>query len=142
MSWPLQDHANAVLALLAADVLLVTYDGRVPDPPAVPVQQYVLVYMSASTPDGAIAPDKVRLSNDSDVIDLSIVCHCVGGDAVAARAISGRVRALLLNVRPVIAGRVCMPIRWREGQPAQRDETTGRLVMDQVDVYGLVTVPG
>lgn len=142
MSWPIQDHANAVLALLAADGLLTTYDGRVPDPPAVPAKQYVLVYMSASTPDGTAEPDKVPLSGDSDVLDLSIVCHCVGGDATAARAISGRVRALLLNVRVVISGRACFPIRWREGQPPQRDETTGRLVMDQVDVYGLKTVPG
>jgi hypothetical protein len=41
-----------------------------------------------------------------------------------------------------VAGRTCYPIRWREGQPAARDEDTGALYVDQVDVYGFTSVPG
>ena len=142
MTWPIQDHANAVLALLRAapgSPALTVYDGVVPKSPDT---QYVVVYAYVGTPDGETAPDKVPLTFNSDVIDLRIYCHCVGGDASAARAVSGRVRAALLNVTPTIVGRTCWPIRWREGQPPQRNEETLTVVMDQVDVYGLVTVPG
>ena len=141
MSWPIQDHADWVLARLNADAQLTVCDGLVPkgtNPP------YVLVYLMVQTPDGLAAPDKVPLSNDSDVVDLSIYCHCVGAGVNAARnarAVSGRVRAQLLNVLPVLAGRVCWPLRWRESQPPQRDEELLTPVVDLVDVYGLVSKP-
>jgi hypothetical protein len=139
VSWPIQDHADWVIARLKGDATLAVYDGEVPDAPA---KNYVLVYLYVQTPDGLAAPDKVRLSGDSDVIDLWIYCHCVGPTPVSARAMSGRVRARLLNARPVIAGRTCFPVRWREGQPPQRnEEIPGATVMDQVDVYGLMSVP-
>jgi hypothetical protein len=140
VSWPIQDHADVFLALLAADPLLTTYDGAIPKP-GPPAEQYALVYFYVETPDGLVAPDKVRLSGDSDVVESRAYVHCVGGTAASARAISGRVRARVLNVRPVVTNRVCFPIRWREGQPPRRDEETGRLVMDQVDVYGWSSVP-
>jgi hypothetical protein len=137
-----QAHANAVLALLDADnapPALVVYDGVVPDGGTAP---YVLVYMYLMTPDGLAAPDAVPLTFDSDVVDWWIYCHCVGGNAAAARSVSDRVRVALLNVTPTIAGRSCFPIRWREGQPPQRSEETLQTVFDQVDVYGLRSVPG
>ncbi len=137
----IQDHANAVLALLDADNVnpaLVVYDGVVPDGGSTP---YVLVYFYVATLDGPAAPDKVPLTLNSDVIELWIYCHCVGGSAAAARAVSARARAALLNVTPTIAGRTCFPIRWRQSQPPQRSEETLQLSMDQVDVYGLVTLP-
>lgn len=134
-------HANAVLGLLNASVPATTgvYDGEVPDAPK---KQYLLVYMYLMTPDGLAAPDAVSLNFDSDVVDLWVYCHCVGEDAVAARAISAQARTALLNVTPVVTGRTCFPIRWREGQPPRRDEETGALVMDQVDVYAFRSVPG
>ncbi len=141
MSHAIQDHADAFLGLLRADAVLTTYDGAIPTAPATPARQYALVYFYIETPDGLIAPDKVRLSSDSDVIDARAYVHCVGPDAVAARAISGRVRTAVLNRRLTIPGRVCFPIRWREGSPPRRDEDTGRLVMDQADVYGFTSVP-
>lgn len=142
MSWPIQDHANWVLARLGADPELTVLDGVVPQGAVPP---YVLVYFLIQTPDGLAAPDKVRLSGDSDVIELWIYAHCVGGGPNAAsnsRAVAGRVRKQLLNVRPVIAGRLCFPVRWREGQPPQRnEEIPGQVVTDLVDVYGLTTTP-
>lgn len=136
----IQAHANAVLGLLTASVPATTgvYDGEVPDAPK---KQYLLVYMYLMTPDGLAAPDAVSLNFDSDVVDLWVYCHCVGEDAIAARAISAQARTALLNVTPVVTGRTCFPIRWREGQPPRRDEETGALVMDQVDVYGFRSVP-
>lgn len=137
-----QAHAAAFLALLDADntaPALVVHDGRVPDAGAPP---YVLVYVTASTPDAVQAPALVDLTMNSDVIEARAYCHSVGGNAQAARAVAGRVRAALLNVTPAVAGRVCWPIRYDDGQAPQRDESTGVLVMDQVDVYCLLSVPG
>ena len=137
----ISDHAAAVLGLLDADnasPALVVLDGAVTGTQPLP---YVLVYLMLQTPDGLAAPDKVNLNFDSDVVDLWVYCHCVGGNAAAARSVSARVRTALLNVTPTITNRVCFPIRFREGDPPQRDESTGPLVMDQVDVYGLVSVP-
>lgn len=142
MSWPIQAHADAFLALLLADGQLTTYDGAVPAPPAVPAKQYALVYLYVETPDGQAEPDKVKLTMNSDVIRLRAYVHCVGETASAARAISGRVRNLALNVTPAVAQRTCFPIRWLEGSPPQRNEETLRLVMDQTDVYGWTSVPG
>lgn len=141
MSWPIQDHATAVLALLRADSGLTVYDGQVPKGAATP---YLKVDLLVQTPDGLTAPDKVPFSGDSDVIDMWIYCHCIGGGTNAAsnaRAVSGRVRAALLNVKPALAGRIVFPIRWREGQPPQPNEETLVPVVDLVDVYGLVTKP-
>ena len=59
----------------------------------------------------------------------------------AARGIQGRVQELLLDVVPVVTGRTCLPIRWMDGQVADRDEETLRSVFDQVDVYGWSSVP-
>jgi hypothetical protein len=138
----IQAHANAVLGLLVPPAVPATtgvYDGEVPDAPKA---QYLLVYMFLQTPDGLAAPDAVPLTFDSDVVDFWIYLHCVGGDAIAARAMSAQGRAALLNVTPVIANRACFPIRWREGNPPRRDEETGPLIMDQVDVYSFRSVPG
>jgi hypothetical protein len=113
-------------------------DGAVPNGALPP---YLLVYMYLETPDGLQAPDAVPLSFDSDVVDFWIYCHCVGADAVAARAVSAQARVALLNQTLTIANRACFPIRWRQGTPPRRDEETGPLVMDQVDVYGFRSVP-
>lgn len=137
-----QAHAQAFLDLLDADntpPALVVLDGKVPDGQSLP---YVLVYFYIATPDGLVAPDKVGLDFDSDVVELWAYCHNVGGNAMAARIEAGRTRAAVLNRTPVVAGRSCFPIRWREGQPAARDEDTGALYIDQVDVYGFTSVPG
>ena len=147
MSWPIQDHFDAFVALLSAapggPPVLAVYDGLVPDGVSAP---YALVYFSIMTPDGLAAPDAVSLHADSDVIDARAIVHSVGGDPQAqraARAVAGRVRAAVLNVRLTIAGRSCAPIRWVDGQPPQRnEEIPGAAVFDQVDVYGWRSLPG
>lgn len=136
-----QAHANAVLGLLVPPNVPATtavLDGAVP---AGTVRPYLLVYMFLMTPDGLQAPDAVSLNFDSDVIDFFIHCHCVGADAVGARAVSDQARLALLNVTLLIASRECFPIRQRESSPPQRDEETGPLAMDQVDKYSFRSVP-
>lgn len=138
----LQAHVQAFLDLLDADngpPPLAWLDGLVPVGQLPP---YVVVHFTLWTPDAELAPDKVALGFDSDVIDLRAYCHCVGGNAVAARVVAGRVRTAVLNVTPTVAGRSCFPIRWKDGQPPTRDETTGATVMDLVDIYGFTSVPG
>jgi hypothetical protein len=55
--------------------------------------------------------------------------------------VSWKVRAALLNVKPVVANRVCHPIRQVDDVPPVKDESTGILIMDLADVYRLRSVP-
>jgi hypothetical protein len=135
----IQAHANAVLNLLRADALLTVYDSQVPS--GAP-DHYALVYTYRQLAGGLIAPDKTSLVGDSSTVDMRFYIHCVGADAVAARAVQGRVENALSDVTPSVAGRACFPIRWVEGTQADRDEETLAAVFDNVDVYSLVTVPG
>lgn len=135
-------HAQAFLGLLDADNSpppLVVLDGAVPSGQNPP---YVLVYMTVQTVGATTAADSTDLTMDSSRVVLTGYCHCVGGSSLASRYVATRVETALLNVRPTISGRACFPIRHEESQPPRRDETTGVLVMDLVDVYRLESVPG
>lgn len=129
----IQAHADAGLTLLRADLQLAVFDGKVdkgaPD-------HYVLVYTYRELPTGLAAPDKVKLTGKSTVVDMRFYCHCVGPTVMSARGIAARVEDLLLDVIPIVASRTCLPIRWIEGQPPARNEETLKSVFDQVDVYG------
>lgn len=136
-----QEHATAILGLLAdappVSPALVVYDGKSPDNPANLAPEYVLIYMYTTRPDGS------ALTNTSDRAVTHAICHCVGGDAIAARAVAGRVAAALLDVRPLIAGRTCFPIRDDGTQPPRRDESIpGTVFMNQQCMYRLESVPG
>ncbi|QLQ37989.1 hypothetical protein [Micromonospora robiginosa] len=136
-------HADAVLALLAAAPgtgPLAVYDGAVPEdatgrskPPP-----YALVYFADADPE---EPDSRPLSGRPARYVLRAYVHSVGLTASASRSVGERVRAALLNVRPTVAGRQCWPIRREDGQPPQRDDSTGSPVMDRVDVYRLESEP-
>jgi hypothetical protein len=129
VTWPVQDLADAFLALLATapggPQALAVYDGAVPDGPA---PAYAVPVTLAST-----------------VIDALAYVHCVGAEpqaARAARAVAGRVRAAVLDQVLTVPNRQCFPIRWDSGQPPVRNELTGLVVFDQVDVYRVRSVPG
>lgn len=144
----IQAHAQAVLDLLDADntaPALVVLDGFVPKDPATQKSippPYVLLYFTVSSPTATDAPDSTDLTFDQRRVVLEAYCHSVGGNAAAARAVATRVRNALLNVKPTITGRTCAPIRHVDNQPPQRDETTGTLVFDQIDIYRFQSVPG
>ncbi len=133
-------HAQAFLTLLAAAAgtpALVVYDGAVPSSPTTPTPPYVVAYFTATTPDEAA----VGMEAVPDWVDCYAYLHCVGGNASASRAVAGRVRATLLGAQPTVAGRDCTRIRNPESRPPQRDESTGRLVFDLVDVYRFRSLP-
>lgn len=135
----IDEHAAAVLALLDADntsPALVVLDGKVPNGTLPP---YVLVYVADSDPELA---DSTPLTGRSERYVMRAYCHSVGGNGQAARMVADRVRAALLDVVPTVAGRNCFPIRREDGQPPQRDESTGTTVIDKVDVYRLESLPG
>jgi hypothetical protein len=132
-----QLHADAVLGLLEVALTnptLTVYDGLVPEI-EVP-QLYVLVYFNTSR------PKMTSLKSISDHAATLAILHCVGPNAMAARAVAGRVAAALLDVVPTIPGRVCWPVRDDGTLPPRRDETTGVPVMDQIVNYRLESVPG
>ena len=134
-----QLHANAGLNFLIADPGLVVFDGKVPDP--TPNPPYLLAYITVSWPARETGAANA-LDGLSVTITTELNLHCVGLSAAAARAVAMRARVALLNKRPTIAGRNCGLIVQEDVQPPQRDETTGRLVMDQVLIFSFTSVPG
>lgn len=131
----IQDHVDAVLAL-PKPAALVVLDGEVPKGQLPP---YVLLYFADGNPR---LPSAQPLTGASIRYLLRIYAHCVGGDQKASRAVSQMARTWLLDVIPTMVGRTCFPIRAEDGQPTQRDETTGVVVQDKVDVYRLESIPG
>ena len=134
----IREHADAILALLRAapgTAPLVVLDGYVPTGTTSP---YVLVYFADNDPEDA----ESRSAEDGPGrYVVWAYCHSVGGNADAARKVGDRVRSALLGAVPAVAGRSCFPIRREDGRPPERDESTGVLVMDKVDVYRLASEP-
>ena len=134
----IREHADAILALLRAapgTAPLVVLDGYVPTGTTSP---YVLVYFADNDPEDA----ESRSAEDGPGrYVVWAYCHSVGGNADAARKVGDRVRTALLGAVPAVAGRSCFPIRREDGGPPDRDESTGVLVMDKVDVYRLASEP-
>jgi hypothetical protein len=133
-----QQHADAILGLLRTALVnpvLPVHDGEVPKEPETPELPYVLVYLYTTRPDGT------SLKNESDRAVTQAILHCAGANAVAARAVAGRVADAILDVKPTIPGRVCWPIRDDGSLPPDRDDTTGHPVMDQIVNYRLESVP-
>lgn len=136
-----QALANVGLDLLRADADLTVYDGVVPadiltmNPPP----PYVLVYVDLTQPD-----DDLSGANGLDGAfhhrTVAWYCHCVGADAVAARAVGQRVRTALVGAQPAVAGVAPESvglIREIDSAPAARNETLGRAVLDAVRVFEL-----
>ena len=132
----INEHAAAVLALLDADngpPPLVWFDGAVPQGITPP---YVVAYFA----DGDLRTS-TPLSGESKRFMMRIYLHCVGGNQAASRVVADRGRTALLDVVPVVAGRTCFPIRREDGQPPDRDEAIGGLILSKVDVYRLESIP-
>lgn len=137
-----EEHAQAGLLLLRANPALGpnrVFDGKVPDP--TPTPPYVVVYSVVEWPSGDVGIAN-SLDHFSVTCRTTYYCHCVGLTAAAARAMGMQVRSSLLDVRPVVAGRVCNLIEQTETVPPQRDESTGKLVMDAIGVYSFASAPG
>jgi hypothetical protein len=128
-----EQHAQVGLLALDANPNLTVFDGKVPDGTDPP---YVLVYAQVSWPREGVG---TSLLEQQVTVTTTYICHCVGLTPSAARAVAMQVRSSLLNLRPVIEGRNCGPIKQDDVMPPSRDETTGKLVMDQVATYSFTS---
>ena len=129
------EHAAAMIALLEADTDLKVLDGKVPKGTVAP---YVLVYFASSDPEEV---ESRPMTGRSERHVARAYAHCVGTTAASSRVVANRVRTAWLDVKPTITGRQCQPIRREEGVQGERDETTGALSLDLVEVYRLESVP-
>lgn len=129
----IDEHAQAMLNLLDVAITRPVFDGKVTDGTD-PNAGYVLVYFDDADPEWDFEANAWRFRTTA-------IVHSVGGNAQAARQIGDMVRSALIAVRPVIADRSCFPIRREDGQPPQRDETTGGTVFDKIDQYVLESLP-
>jgi hypothetical protein len=127
-----QTLAHVVLNLLATDAALKVFDGEVPSNPT-PIPPYVVVYTTMGHP----ANDQDNsLDGLSRVRTARWYLHCIGRTPEAARAVAQRVRSVLLDVRPVVAGMQCGMLREQTDPPAPtRDESTGDAVFDALVIY-------
>lgn len=130
----IDEHAAALLGLLTGAGLTV-FDDEVPADLDVDSTPYVKPYFDSSDPESTKEAAPWRF-------DMTMTLHCVGGNSQAARMVADIARTALVQVVPTVAGRTCFPITREQGMPPQRDESTGRLVMDQVDQYVLRSLPG
>lgn len=126
------EHAAAVVALLVADSNLTVFDRPVPD---LTVPPYVRPYISV---DNEVS---VSFADEQGQANFRITTHSVGASDAASWIVADRVRGCLHAVRPVVEGRSCWKIRHEFGIPPQPDESTGRLVLDVVDVWTFSSVP-
>ncbi len=134
-----QAIADAGLALLGADPALTVYDGVVVNPtPDILSNPYVLVYTTVERP----SEDLDNSANGRSTVWVARwICHCVGGNAHAARAVAQRVRVAMLDANlnglPTLVGLSCGLIRWEQSSPPEKDETTGIPVMDAIEIFRL-----
>ncbi|NBE80311.1 hypothetical protein [Micromonospora rubida] len=130
-------HAVAFLSLLR-DVsgLRVFPDADGNTPTAATALPYVVAWVSVRYDLGP------TIDGRSSRGVATATVHSVGANDTAARVVASRVRAALLDVGPTMTGRKPYPIRHDDGLPARPDESTGRRVVDQVDVYRLESLPG
>lgn len=115
------DAAAAALALLRADTNLTVFDGLVPvDPIAgkLPARPYVVLW---SSPIPVAVLDS--LEGRSGWWEQRLTTTVVGDTADSVRIVSRRVRTALLDVVPVVTGRVSIPIAMDgDPYPTQADQ--------------------
>lgn len=130
-------HAAAILARLrAVDGLRVFPDASGNPPEAATELPYVVAWIGVRYDLG---PALVAASTRAVV---TITTHSVGATDTAARVVAGRVRGALLDALPAVTGRTGWPIRHDDSPPLRTDESSGRRVYDQIDVYRWETLPG
>lgn len=129
------DHAQVAFGLLALNANLTNiFDTVVPNP--TPDPPFVLVDCRVAWPRDGIG---TALAGTQVTITTTWTIHCVGLTATAARTVQMQVRSSLLNARPVIAGRNCSPIKQVDSVDPDRDESTGRAVLDAVAIYSFTS---
>lgn len=111
---------------------ITTYDG---EPPARPAFPYVSVYTSLGT------TGRTTLAAKSDRRDGSLQTTIVGETPEQVRGLQARVRGVLVDSRPVVAGRRFWPLAVDDAQPIRPDRDVTPPVFYAVDRYPLSHVP-
>jgi hypothetical protein len=106
------DHYQAVVGLLSG-LSQTLYEGQVPTQPSFP---YAVLYMDTDT------EATTKLCGGSDQAEFRFQVTSVGLSAVAVRVVADAARSLLVDVRPVVAGRTCQRIRKEFSIPVRPDE--------------------
>lgn len=130
-------HTAAVKALLDPTGLTV-YNGKLPDNVTTLARPYVLLY---SAVEWEWDNPNVSVNHESSSCVVSLYAHCVGDNDDAVTAVTGRVRAVWLDVVPTVTGRVCFPIRQVSVQPARQDNSLGTTVLEVVAIYEFESRP-
>ena len=125
-----ETHARIVLDLLTNDGNQPVYNNYAPDNVAPP---YLYVFSHVWWPGNGSDGQNFDMVTNQCMTRAYV--HCVGETDEAARALSNRVRQLLVNVKPVIAGRSCSLIQQESSNTPDKDERSGVLVMDAVASY-------
>lgn len=105
------EHHDAILALLEP-LPHTLYDGQVPDRPVFP---YAVVFMDTDTEFAT------KLCGVSDVAEFRFQVNSVGLSRAAVDIVADAVRVLVLDVRPVVAGRKCDRIDKETSIPIRAD---------------------
>lgn len=130
-------HADAGLDLIEATGLTV-YRGKLPPTVSTLTPPWVLVYTAVEWPDD---DGDHGLDHASSTCITTWYCYCSGTTDTSVLAVTGRVRAALVDVTPTITGRVCSPIGQTASEPARAHEGTGASVLTALSIYELRTRP-
>lgn len=122
-------HWLAIRDLLAAGIDPL-YEGQVPDQPSFP---YSVLYMDT----GNERDD--RLCADQERADFRFQVTSAGLTAHAAKIRADEARSLLINVRPVVAGRTCTKIRHETAIPVRADTEVTDTETNRHPVFGVDT---
>ena len=114
------------------------YDGKLPATTTTLAMPWVLSYTSVEFEHDD--PD-VSLLNESSTCITTWQLQVAAANNTAAMAVLGVIRTALLDVVPVISGRVCGPIRMVSVQLGRNDEGIGTAVLDPIAIYELKTRP-
>ncbi len=135
----LDPHVTPVIALLEARPYLgagansaPVFLEKVPDGTEPP---YVKVYVHIRYQGGEDLP------NTSKRAVCRFITHSVGSTVESSLIVAGNVREAWMDVKPLVLGRICWPIRDEQSIPPDSDESTGVLVMDTINVWRLESVP-
>ena len=135
----LQDHAEAVLALLYAQSGVTTYPVEGGGPTTVPVgatPPYRSVHFASDRPPGRV------LSGKSTRMKMRIYVHHVGANDAAARILCDLTAAVLLDVRVDIPGRSRERIKFEQSRQPDPTEPVAQTTTTITDIYVLDTWPG
>lgn len=134
-------HANAGLDLIRALTApaLTVYEGVLPPNVTALAPPWVLVYTAIEWPD---ADENASIVHESSTCITTWYCYCSGTTDTSVLAVTGRVRAALLDVTPTVDGRTCGRISQVSSEPPRPHEGTGTSVLTALSIYELMTRPG